>query len=78
MDNLTFKSNNNGQITEYKIIEITHFKDKDYIIYEDIKSNKIYASTYIIKDNNLILDKINTEEEWNHIDKVLEELNNGK
>lgn len=54
-------------------------KDKNYLIYTDNTtcedgSKKIYASSYIIDDNNKILDSIKTEEEWKMIESILEYL----
>lgn len=47
----------------------------NYIVYEI--DDEIYASRYIIKDNNYILEDIEEEYEWNLIDNMLESKSKG-
>lgn len=62
------------------------FKDENnninYIVYtdgtKDLDDNlEIYASRYVLKDNNYYLEAIENEYEWNLIDNMLE-INNGR
>ena len=45
----------------------------NYIIYTD-NDEDYYASRYSIVNDSVILDEIILDEEWDYIDKVLEEL----
>ncbi len=74
MKDLTFKVNENGKIINYNIIKYFKYKDKNYIIYNEENKDEIYASTYVIENNELILNKIDTDEEWDYIDLVLEDM----
>ena len=54
-------------------------KDKNYIIYTDNSkykdgTKKIYASSYVVDDNKIILESIKTEEEWKMIEAILSYL----
>ncbi len=74
MKDLTFKVNENGKIINYNIIKYFKYNGKDYIIYNEENKDEIYASSYIIENNELILNKIETESEWDYIDLVLEDM----
>ena len=59
---LTFRDDNN---------------DRNYIVYtdgtrDDEDDLEVYASRYVIKDNNFYLEPIEYEFEWNLIDNMLE------
>lgn len=59
---LTFRDDNN---------------DINYIVYTDGTKDQegdleIYASRYVLKDNNYYLEEIKNEYEWNLIDNMLE------
>ena len=58
---------------EYKIIKEFKHKNKNYIIYTD-NNIDFYASRYSVINNSIMLDEIEFEEEWDYIDKVLEQL----
>lgn len=58
---------------EYKIIKAFKYKNNNYIIYTD-NNIDYYASRYSIINNSIVLDEIEYEEEWDYIDKVLEQL----
>jgi uncharacterized protein YrzB (UPF0473 family) len=51
--------------------------DINYIVYTDGTKDdeddlEVYASRYVIKDNNFYLEAIENESEWNLIDNMLE------
>lgn len=58
---------------EYKIIKAFKHKNKNYIIYTG-NNIDFYASRYSVINNSIMLDEIEFEEEWDYIDKVLEQL----
>lgn len=56
--------------------------DINYIIYTDGTKDEdgeleIYASRYILENNNYILTDIENDYEWNLIDNMLESMNKG-
>ena len=63
----------NNQEIEYDLYKICHNDefDKNYIIYTN--GNDYYASAYSIYNKKVIFDGINSDLEWDYIDK---ELNN--
>ena len=71
---MDFKVIENGQVIECK--SILEFKDesndKNYIVYKENGSHEIFASRYIVVDNQIILEPIETQYEWNMIDNMLE------
>ena len=71
MKDLTFEVKENNKIVKYEIINYFKHNNKNYIIYKEPNEDDIYASTYDIKNNNLILGEIETDEEWDYIDEVL-------
>lgn len=68
-----FKVLENNVEKEYKIIKAFKHKDINYIIYTD-NDEDYYASRYSTINDSVILDEIILDEEWDYIDKVLEEL----
>ncbi len=60
---------------KYKVIKMLYNDktDKSYIVYEkcDDKDNNIYASTFSFAGNQLILDEITSDKEWDFIDSEL-------
>lgn len=53
---------------------------KDYIVYTDNTNDEngklnIYASIFYPSDNTKTLDPIETDEEWNEVERLLQELN---
>ena len=76
MEKMNFKVEENGQEVEYNIIKPIHnnANNKDYIVYEKENDENLYASAYRIEGNKLILDAINTDEEWDFIDSIMEEI----
>ena len=71
MKYLTFEVKENNKIVKYEIIKYFKHNNKNYIIYKEPNEDNIYASTYDIKNNDLILGEIETDEEWDYIDEVL-------
>lgn len=76
MKNLTFEVEENGKNKKFNIIKIVKRNDKNYIIYNEENSEEINASTYNIVNNKVILGEIETDEEWDYIDQILEGLDN--
>ena len=76
MKNLTFEVEENGKNKKFNIIKIVKRNDKNYIIYNEENSEEINASTYNIVSNKVILGEIETDEEWDYIDQILEGLDN--
>lgn len=71
-DKLTFKLKEDGTEKEYFIIKMFTYKNNDYMIYTENNDTKdVYAAKYEIKDDELKLYKIETDDEWNHIDSIL-------
>ncbi len=68
-----FTVTENNQVKEFKIIKVFKYKKNNYIIYTD-NDIDYYASRYSIVNDSIILDEIEYEEEWDYIDKVLEQL----
>ncbi len=68
-----FTITENNQVKEFKIIKVFKYKKNNYIIYTD-NDIDYYASRYSIVNDSIILDEIEYEEEWDYIDKVLEQL----
>lgn len=64
---------------KFKVIKLIYNdkSEKSYIVYENCnkKDNNIYASTFSFVGNQLVLDEINSEEEWDFIDSKLGEEN---
>lgn len=72
----TFKVIENDKEVEYIIFKKCYYNKSTYIIYyEKNKINDLYASKYKIEDNKLILDEINTNEEWEYLEKIMEICN---
>ena len=81
---MNFKIYENNNEINCDIIKV--FKDDsndiNYIIYTDgTKDEKgeleIYASRYVLENNNYILEDIENDYEWNLIDNMLESMNKG-
>lgn len=81
---MNFKIYENNKEIVCNIIKI--FKDEsndiNYIIYTDGTKDEdgeleIYASRYILENNNYILADIENDYEWNLIDNMLESMNKG-
>ncbi len=77
MKDMTFEVNENGKSKVFNIIK--YFKnpnnDENYIIYKEDNNDEIYASRYIVRNNELELLDINSDDEWDYIDKILGEEN---
>ena len=69
--NKTLEVEENGKIVTYEIIILCRYKDNTYIIYKETNGNEYYASKYYVTDNKIILDEINTDEEWDYLNKKL-------
>lgn len=74
-DKLTFKLNENNEEKEYFIIKMFSYNNSDYMIYtENNDSKDVYASKYEIKNDELKLYDIETDDEWNYIDSILSNI----
>lgn len=77
MKDMTFEVNENGKNKVFNIIK--YFKNpnnnENYIIYKEDNNDEIYASRYIVRNNELELLDINSDDEWDYIDKILGEEN---
>ncbi len=74
---MSFKIIDNGREIICNII-LTFRDDNNginYIVYE--VNNEIYASRYILENNNYILNDIEEEYEWNLIDNMIESKSRG-
>ncbi len=74
---MNFKIIDNGREIICNII-LTFRDDNNginYIVYE--VNNEIYASRYILENNNYILNDIEEEYEWNLIDNMIESKSRG-
>ena len=76
---MNFKVIENGKEIECDILLTFRDESNDinYIVYTDGTKDdegdlEIYASRYVIKDNDFYLEEIKTESEWNLIDNMLE------
>ena len=78
MDKLEFEVNENGITIHYNIIKYihNHYTNKDYIVYEEENDNRLYASAFTLENDDLKLEEIETEAEWDYIDAVLGGLQN--
>ena len=83
-DYMNFKIYEDNKEIVCNIIKI--FKDDsydiNYVIYTDGTKDEdgeleIYASRYILENNNYILTDIENDYEWNLIDNMLESMNKG-
>ena len=68
MKDMIFKVDNN----EYTIVKSIQKDNSNFIIYKD-KNNEVYASKFEIISNELILNPIKDENDWDYIDSILEE-----
>ena len=73
MNDMTFKVNEDGVLKEYRILKYVKNPDnnKTYMIYCGIDEDEKYASSYHISNGEVILDPINTDEEWDYLDEIL-------
>lgn len=74
---LTFKIKENGVEKEYFVIKMISNKtnNKNYIIYSENNDEKdIYASSFEVSDDEIKLNEIETEDEWNYIDNILSNI----
>jgi len=81
---MNFKIYENNKEIICNIIKIFRDDSNDinYIIYTDGTVDEdgeleIYASRYVIENNNYILADIENDYEWNLIDNILESMNKG-
>ena len=76
--NILKLKDNEGNIKEYEVILIFKNNNKDYIVYTDNKSNSdgcinVYANIFDSNDLS-VFDNIETNEEWEEIERRLELL----
>lgn len=68
---------NNGSNIEFDIIGLFSHEDKNFIIYTEKSSEEekeVYASLYKVENNKLNLFPILKSEDWDLVDKYLEEI----
>lgn len=70
--NDTFFIETNGQKVKCKIHFAFNKNNINYIVYTDYV-DEFLASRYKIENNNIVIKPIETEEEWNIIDKEISE-----
>ena len=73
MDDMTFKVDEDGKEKEYKIVKYTKNpnNNKSYIIYHELNDSELYASSYHIQNGEVILDTIDSDEEWDYLDEII-------
>ena len=73
MNKLEFEVTENGLKIHYNIIKYIHNDqtNKDYVVYSEENDDRLYASSFTIVDDELELDEIETDAEWDYIDQVL-------
>ena len=75
MKDMTFSVMKDNKKHEYEIVKF--FKNpnnnNDYIVYHEKNDDELFASKYVIKNNELVLLDIETDEEWEYIDGILGE-----
>ena len=76
--NILKLKDNEGNIKEYEVILMFKNNNKDYIVYTDNKSNSdgsinVYANIFDPNDLS-VFDNIETNEEWEEIERRLELL----
>ena len=64
---------NNGQKVSCDVIGVFKHNDKDFIVYSD-NTKEVYASLYKMDGDNVVLLPITDENDWNIVDKYLENL----
>ena len=79
-DNEFLAINDNGEQVKCEIIHIFEFNNNSYIIYTDNKLDEdndlnILVSRYEIINNELILYDVETDGEWDYIDKEWSKYN---
>lgn len=59
-----------------KIEILLNFKNKNdnFIFYKEENSKNVYASKYYEKDNNIILDEIKSDDDWDFVDQKYQEF----
>lgn len=65
-----FTITTNNKENKYNVLFTFKKNNIDYIVYTN-EQDEILASRYKLENNNLILEKIETEQEWDMIDKEL-------
>ncbi len=83
-ERMTFKTKNDkGVETEYEVLFTFESEEtlKKYIVYtdnttDDEGNTKVYASIYTGDGEELTLSAIETDKEWQFIDKILGEIQN--
>ena len=71
---MEFSIINDGK--EIKCKSILVFRDDNndinYIVYNEENDDNIYAARYILENDEIVLEPIEHEQEWNLIDNMLE------
>ena len=76
---MNFEIVNDGKKVVCNIIDTFNHNGINYIIYtdgtkDDMGELEIYASRYVIKDSNYILEDIINDEEWDLVDEYLDSI----
>jgi len=72
--------NNNGEMVLCQILHTFNKNNINYIIYTDFETDNedninVLASRYKIEDNQMILEEIKNDDEWELIDSEWNEVN---
>lgn len=69
---------NSGETVQCDVIGLFSYHDKNFIIYTDNnmvdREKEVYASLYKLDKNNMILLPITSDEDWELVDKYLEDI----
>ncbi len=71
----------NGDVKKYEVLHTFSFNDKNYVIYTDNTYDKdklnIYASTYHMFNNKIVLDALNDDFCYKLVNDKIKEFING-
>lgn len=65
----------NGELKEYIVVKLCTYRNNNYIIYHTPGEDDCHASRYYLANDNIVLDEIRTDDEWNYLEKVLGDNN---
>ena len=67
MKDMVFKINKD----EYEIVKSVQKDNDNFLIYKG-KNNELYASKYEIINNELVLNPIESDKDWDYLDSIME------
>ena len=67
----SFKVIEDGKLKEYLAVKLCTYKNNNYIIYHEPGKKDCYASRYYLVNDNIVLDEVKTDDEWDYLEKVL-------